>query len=315
MKKIFLLFNSIIFLITSLSIYSQIKDTQPPVPYIKKTECCGQPVGISYVIDEPRSNPSIRSNISSIEFIREKSFNFNFYHDQFIPGVADSVAFTLKIIDEKYDATAVIKFSDMAGNDTTIEVEYYAIKLQPLMPNLNFGNVPINTSKSLIASLWNYSQRDFILNYISLDSLQTNVHQKGDFSIELINTDSVIQQFYSINIRVTYKPTKIGFSDGYIVVADKCNFREALFTLQGYSSANDISFNDKNIDFVYVEGDYIQLNCKGEQEQGSVEIYDVFGSSVYLGDLINKKVNISTLSAGIYFLRLNNTVSKIIKQN
>lgn len=309
----FLLITSVIFSFSSLGIYSQVKDIQPPVPYIKTTECCGQPIGVSYVIDEPRDNPSVRSNIASIEFNYEKSFNFLFTCDQFIPGVADSVAFTLKIIDEKYDATAFIKFSDMAGNDTTIEVNYYAVKLQPTEPNLNFGNVPINNKKVMFASLWNYSKRDFVIDYISLDSLQPNVFQKGDFSIELINTDSVIHQYFVINIRVTYNPTKIGFSNGYIVVADRCNFKESLITLNGYSSTNDIEAIEINDDFNYFSNDLIELNSKLEKIQGTVEIYDVYGSRIYLGDLTNKQINISNLAAGIYFLRINNSVHKIIK--
>ncbi len=106
----------------------------------------------------------------------------------------DSVAFTIEIMDIKFDAKAIITFADMAGNDTTIEVNYYAIKLIPDVNNLSFGFVNVGSQKSYDIRICNASKRDFVLDYISLDSSKANVLEQDDFSIELLTKDSAIKQ-------------------------------------------------------------------------------------------------------------------------
>ncbi len=313
MNKKFSFSFLLIFIILPNLLQSQPKDTLPPVPHIIKTECCGLPYGVSYVVDEPRNNPPIRSNIGWIMFYESKSFNFSFSHDNFTPGKDDSVAFTLKVIDDKLDAKAFITFADMAGNDTTIEIEYFAIKLTPIKSSINFGNVPVGSEKTINVDIYNYGTRNFVLDNISLDSLQPNVLKKDDFSIELISTDSVFKTNNYISIQATYKPTKVGFSKSYIVLSDRCNYKESLVSLQGYSSLNNINSKNEENELISFDGSQIIINQNVVIGNELVEIYDTYANKLYTTNSHKSAINISNYSTGVYFVRIKDKIYKIAK--
>lgn len=307
-----ILFSSLIILAFFTNItFSQIPDTQPPIPYITKTECCGQPYWFSYVIDEPRDNPSIRSIIGSIAFNKEQSYNFRFEHNAFTPGIEDSVSFFLDILNPKLDAKAVITFADMAGNDTTIEVNYYAVNLIPDAKNINFGFVAVGSSKSYVLKICNQSKRDFVLDYISLDSTKANTLKLDDFFIELLSKDSVVKQQECLNIRVTFQPEFQGTSFGFIVVADKCNYKEALVYFVGHSYITNIDTRKDDDNQVYFDGKVIEIQANIFKNKEIFEIFDVFGN-ILKSDNLSNKIDISNFSAGVYFMRYGNLIQKIV---
>lgn len=313
MKKNYFLLILLIFVLFSNKLQSQATDTQPPVPYITKTECCGQPYGFSYVIDEPRNHPSIRSNIGIIEFNKQLGYNFIFKHNQFTPGMDDSVAFTIEIMDIKFDAKAIITFADMAGNDTTIEVNYYAIKLIPDVNNLSFGFVNVGSQKSYDIRICNASKRDFVLDYISLDSSKANVLEQDDFSIELLTKDSAIKQNDCLEIRITYKPEEVGKSYGYIVLADKCNYKETLVTFVGHSNTTNVfSAYDKSNPISW-DGKIIEIEESKCKTISTFEVFDVFGNRLIIENHRNGKLDISHFSSGVYFVKYDDVIKKIIK--
>jgi hypothetical protein len=134
-------------------------DTLPPV--LEKKGTCG-----SYLFtatehrngglnDNPRQ---VDQGITSIELI-EGSYNYKLtitYPDPFVtyPPQYD-VAFTLDVIDKSQDAFALIEVTDLYGNFTTDSVSFEAVKLSLNPKEVNFGNVRVNTSRTIKATLTN----------------------------------------------------------------------------------------------------------------------------------------------------------------
>lgn len=296
-------------------LFSQEKDTQPPVPYIETSKCCGLVIGKSYVIDEPRDKPNIRSNMGKIVFDKQKSFNFSFSSDDFSPGITDSVAFTLKINDDKFDARAVITFVDNVGNDTTVQIDYFAINLVPDKSIHSFNNVPLNAEQSQTINICNFSKRDFVLSNISLDSLHKDVFQKDDFTIQLVTTDSTIKPNFCFNVKATFRPTKNGFFSVPLVVYDKCGYRQSVVLLKGYSGTLNIEDFDDNKIITSNLHNYLYLDLHKIKNLGNVEIFNVYGNRVItlLGAKDNSRIDISNLSSGVYFIQIGNRVAKFLK--
>ncbi len=114
-------------------------DTVPPEPVwvldcdgtvnVKKTE---------YSTDKPDEEAN-RTNMSTIYMHSDKSYNYKLYHGDFMPCEVQTVPWRLEIIDNREDAMAVVTFADCAGNDTTIIVEYAAVKLTIVPKTQDFG--------------------------------------------------------------------------------------------------------------------------------------------------------------------------------
>lgn len=127
-----------------------------------------------YPLDDAKS-----SGIASVYYDEQKSSNYAFSIDEFIPGTTKKIKFKLRIINPNEDARAVINLSDRAGNDTTITIEFKAIKISISPQNFYFGNLKVgdtvsqtfiikNESDTLIASLYEIalrSIRDLMVNY------------------------------------------------------------------------------------------------------------------------------------------------------
>jgi hypothetical protein len=132
----------------------------------------------SYIQDYPIDDTNC-SGIASIYFDSLQSRNYTFSMDDFIPGTTKKIHFQLSIINPDEDAKAVIYISDRAGNDTTIIIEFKAIRLSISPSNFYFGNLKVgdtisqtfiikNESDTQIASLYEIalqSIRDLKVNY------------------------------------------------------------------------------------------------------------------------------------------------------
>ncbi|MBI5325438.1 MAG: T9SS type A sorting domain-containing protein [Ignavibacteriae bacterium] len=119
------------------------KDTLPPDPRWNQ-DCKGIVDG--YVEDLPRTYE--RTFLKSIILDSTKSFNFILSCEEFLPGERHIVKWTANVIDRSIDAQACIIFSDMAGNDTTILIEYVSCKFT-LRPNLDFGKLGLYETKKM----------------------------------------------------------------------------------------------------------------------------------------------------------------------
>ncbi|MEI6091612.1 MAG: T9SS type A sorting domain-containing protein [bacterium] len=104
-------------------------DVWAPVPTYA-LDCEGNVQG--KVIEQPEKNESLRSNLQDLRMDKTQSFNFNdlvYDMTKFIPSNSYNVDWSLSVKDREADAKAVLEFSDRAGNDTTVTIEYQAAKL------------------------------------------------------------------------------------------------------------------------------------------------------------------------------------------
>lgn len=101
-------------------------DTIAPDP--KWEVKCDGTVDGALVTDLP-NDVNVRSNLSTIVLDPELSKNYTLEYDDFIPGDAVSNKWRLKVDDPDQDAIAIVTFTDRAGNDTTIQINYSARKV------------------------------------------------------------------------------------------------------------------------------------------------------------------------------------------
>ncbi len=101
-------------------------DTNCPIPtYTMK---CDGSVDGAIVKDMP-DDSKIRSNLAMIFMDDFESFNYTFDYLPFVAGETRTTTWELKVIDPMEDAQATLIFTDRRGNDTTIVVKYYSVKL------------------------------------------------------------------------------------------------------------------------------------------------------------------------------------------
>ncbi|MBM2816362.1 MAG: IgGFc binding protein [Ignavibacteria bacterium] len=117
-------------------------DTVPPDP--KWTLRCDGSLlnGPGTVTDMPNDD-SVRSNLSMITFQKDESFNYDFTYKDFVPGETRTTTWDINVIDITKDARAVITFTDRRGNDTTVVINYYAVKLSIDPDNYDFGRIKL----------------------------------------------------------------------------------------------------------------------------------------------------------------------------
>jgi hypothetical protein len=118
------------------------KDTMPPDP--KWTMCCDGSVNCekTTTVKDMPDDDAIRSNLGNIYMNTNLSFNYKAYVTDFIPGQSKETTWYLDVIDKEKNARAVMTFEDIAGNDTTITINYYPQTQLSITPNfVNFGNL------------------------------------------------------------------------------------------------------------------------------------------------------------------------------
>ncbi len=140
-------------------------DIEAPAPKWK-LGCNGDVTGAT-VTDKP-DDPDVRSNLDTIIFHENQSSNYTFEYEPFISGNAVTTIWRLKINDIRKDAKAVITFIDVAGNDTTVNINYTSIKLAVSPKYHNFGKIPLGTDKEKEFHVINLSQN----NNVILDHLK-----------------------------------------------------------------------------------------------------------------------------------------------
>lgn len=125
--------------------YLIFRDTLAPDPKWKMN-CDGSVLGAT-VTDKP-DDPMVRSNLSAIVFHNDLSDNYDFKHENFIPGEAPTTTWQLKIKNPFAPAKAVITFLDRSGNDTTITISYNPPRLSIIPDQHDFGNFKIDETAS-----------------------------------------------------------------------------------------------------------------------------------------------------------------------
>ncbi len=205
----------IIFLLAAVNfeLMSQ-EDTMPPVPRWK-LGCDGNVIAAT-VSDKP-DDPLIVSNLKIVEMIDDESDNYKFEFQPFTPGQVKTTTWRLLIIDPSADAKAVLHFEDMAGNDTTITIEYTSIKFQIEPDYYYFGKVKPGDYPEKEFTVRNLSDHQVILNKLAFLFDNQNFEIIADLP-QILDPD----QTYKFTVRFISDNKGI-FSDS-IGVGDTCVF-------------------------------------------------------------------------------------------
>jgi len=174
-----------------------IVDTVAPNP-VWKMDCTGNVnVDTTYIKDLPEDEDK-RSNISMIIMHSDVSYNYKLVTN-FIPCI-DSIAFwRLDIIDNSQDARAVVTFSDCAGNDTTIVIEYDAVKLEISPKATDFGLKNNNETVEKTFFIVNKSDK----NPAQMKSLKLKQNNQG---FSLYDSTGLIQIPNEFSVPVVLNP-------------------------------------------------------------------------------------------------------------
>ena len=118
-------------------------DTNTPIPsYVQS--CDGDVEKDMGIVTDMPNDESVRSNMADLYLIKELSENYLFdwrsTAGEFIPGQQRTLSWWLTVIDKKKYAKAVIYFTDRAGNDTTITVEYKPTEYE-VTGDLHYGTL------------------------------------------------------------------------------------------------------------------------------------------------------------------------------
>ncbi|MFA6571009.1 MAG: hypothetical protein WCT77_07205, partial [Bacteroidota bacterium] len=219
------------------------KDTLPPDPQCYLC-CCGhvhsnqRTSDLIYVEDMPRD--ASRSKLSQIVFNTKESYNFQFTYKDFYPGVSYRTTWDGWVVDKNKKAKAVITFSDMSGNDTTLVLEFKP-KVFAIRPNLDFGHLPIGESKDLKTWLVNLSDG---FDSVKVDSLRLKLQNQG-FELLNINTKLIIPNKDSFQITIRFIATEIGEFIDSIGSGDSCifSYKTEMKAKVGYARINVTQFD------------------------------------------------------------------------
>lgn len=191
-------------------------DTVCPEP-IFVMACDGNVEG-AIVTDRPDED-SVRSNLSMIVFHADQSENYKFRYVDFVPGETVTTSWDLTVVDPTQDALAIITFSDRAGNDTTIAVEYNAVKLAIRPEKVDFGL--LKRGEKAQADFWAINESD--QSEVEVTEL---VLKDGGQNFELLDVTLpfVIQPLDSIKFRCEFTAVEIGEYRDSIGIGDTCVF-------------------------------------------------------------------------------------------
>lgn len=212
----------------------------------------GKNTGI--VMDMP-DNDTIRTNLAIVIFHRNESFNYLFEYDDFIPGETRTIKWSLRTIDPGQDARALITFADRAGNDTTIKIDYNAIKLSITPRTFYYGNMKIGDSKTQNFVVKNDSKTSAaVLTELSLQSFKYSLESQG-FKLN-IPDDFLTEPLppgQTRSFSATFTATKEGEFRDSIGVGDTCfyQFKSLIRASVGTPIINvtDVDFKQRTVGF------------------------------------------------------------------
>lgn len=177
---------------------------------------CEGTVVNGYIKDLPEDE-NIRSNLNNIVFMENESKNVDFSYFPFTSGISSETLWNLNVIDIKNDANAVIKLSDMAGNEETYNFKYYGLNGLQLQPVRNSICLDYYGTDSLIYNL--YNPKDTIFR-IKLNVNSNNLKIKSSTNIELKP-----KSFEQIVLEVKYNSDE---TDAFLVV-EKCSRQDTIW--------------------------------------------------------------------------------------
>jgi hypothetical protein len=201
----------------------EVNDTLPPIPEWD-IDCAGNvygtgPNGWAVVTDMPDPD-SVRSNLSLIVFGAE-SENYYFDFKPFVAGNDRTTYWKLTTIDPTKDAIAYITFTDRAGNDTTLVVEYSAVKMDIRPHYEDYGLLFMDQVVTKRFYACNDS-KDYPVEITQLNLLKKD----QGFVIDFLGNELpfIIPERDSIPFDVTFTATMEGTFQDSIGIGDTCFF-------------------------------------------------------------------------------------------
>ena len=214
MKQIFTTALLFTLLTISSGLCAFAQDTLAPAP-LWKLNCDGNVYGAT-VTDKPDS-PGERSNLNEIIFDSANSFNYDFQYAEFNPGDAITTTWELRIIDNMKDARAVITFSDVAGNDSTLKIEFSPPKIEVTPGYIDFGKTdPGESAYSAILVKNLSSNSDFVVDHLSFKSGKT------DFKFVTPSLPYPIAPGDTHSFNIEFLTDKEGIYVDSVIVGDTC---------------------------------------------------------------------------------------------
>jgi hypothetical protein len=272
MKILTLFFIAFIsFVVLPYNSYSA-KDTLPPNPVCMFCPCCGGIHMNAYVVDMPQN--SSRSNLGTIVFDTAKSFNYKFSYDDFIPGEDSITHWDAYVLNQRNNARIVLTFTDFAGNDTTIQNDFYAQKLT-VPSNLDFGILPKVEPKEMIYWIKNSSNKGTLV----LDSIAL-MYKNNGFELKGFKLPYSLKPLDSVAITVK----ALGIYDGVFIdsigVKDTCNLFRYFSQIKAKFGSPRIDVSDWNFGDVSV----------GQTANGTIQVRNIGTTDLIITGYTNPKL-------------------------
>ncbi len=209
----------------SLKSLDATSDSLPPEPNWT-IDCEGN---AEIVLEDNPINPGESSGIAIAYMHSDLSYNYKFIKDNFEPCVDSIVHFKLEIIDNTEDALAVLTFADCNGNDTTITIQYQALKLAVIPQTMNFGFYDKGQTTEKIFMVVNQSEtKPAEMSFLKLKfnyPAFTLFDSTGTIEIpEEFEPPIVIQPLDTFRFTVKFSSNNYGRFWDSIGVGDTCNF-------------------------------------------------------------------------------------------
>ena len=264
-----------------------VEDTLAPHP-VWILDCDGTvnlyPAG--YVTDKP-NDPEVRSNLSTIYMDKNESYNYKLYHSDFMPCEDEVVAWRLEIIDNSEDARAVVTFADCAGNDTTIYVQYTAVKLTIVPKTWDYHLRIVGQTTDKMYYVVNQSETSpALLNFLKLKKGEQGFSIWDSTGTNRLQTDFfpgiMIAPLDSFPFIVRFEAAKTGEFWDSIGIGDTCNFwYKAYGTANGGAPIIDVT--DWSFPLTTVDSSSLgQIDIKNIGSY-TLEIYDYKGPFITAG--------------------------------
>lgn len=256
------------------------------------------------VIDMP-DDAEFRSNLGLILFLQNQSYNYDFTYEPFVPGNDRITEWSLRVRDISRNARAVIRFSDRAGNDTLIDINYFTTDLRITPTRVDYGLFNLNGQpKTETFTLTNAS--DDAPATVDRNILKSVQEQFDDtyFDLDLGNLTlgQTLQPGEAVDFNVTFTPQAEGLFVDSVGTGDDCIFyyQAEVRATVGTPRINvtDVRFGDvvvgnqaQPIDITVSNNGTVPLTISGYNVQNGLNVYTYTGLEQV--DLNNPNVSVS----------------------
>lgn len=173
---------------------------------------------------------------------------------------------------------------------------------------LNWGVGINDTAASLTIEVGDTVEWEWI------DAGSHNVVRTGGTSSETFNSGNTQS---GIGTTFSHTFTEIGTNDYHCVPHQNSMFGTITVVADGTLSTNDFDIKDFSISPNPAKS-YISLKLPQEKSLASVQIIDLLGKLVYSNNTLENRINISSLSRGVYLVKIStdnsNQTKRFIKQ-